>query len=388
MKKYISLVVVLIIVISIFSGCGGSDNTTLNPSSNDSTSMSVSDDSSNEDGYVIGFANGYFGNTWRAQFVNDFINAADKYKDEGIISDYTVANTDNDATEQINQINAMLNNGVDALLICPVSPTAVKSVVDRAKEMGVPVVIANDPAAYEGTYCVAGNNYAWFDIQCKWLAEKINGKGDIVYISGVPGNAADVLRTQAMEDVFANYSEINVLANAPGKWSQTEAQSVMTTLIAAHDNIDAVLTQDVMAEGIIKAYENSGKTPPIMTGDSLKSFFNVWKNTEGLDSIGVPYAPGVIVTALDITLNLLDGKEFKDGVLEANPMDENLINTVFVDPPYVVTNEGDQDAKWMEGYDNTVAITLDEALEILKDAPDTESLDGWFSKEAVDELFK
>lgn len=385
MKKTIALIICIVLVISTLAACAGvnTTNTTATTAAGAQTTTAAAK------GFKIGFANGYFGNTWRAQFVSDFEKAATAYKDAGIISDYTIANTDNDSTEQINQINAMLNNGVDALLICPVSPTAVKSVVDRAKEMGVVVVIANDPAAYEGTYCVAGNNYAWFDIQCKWMAEKINGKGNLVYVSGVPGNAADTLRTKAMEDVFAKYPDIKVLANVPGKWSQTEAQSGMTTMISTYgDQITGVLTQDVMAEGIIKAYENAGKTTPIMTGDSVKSFFKVWKNTPGLDSIGVPYAPGVIVTALDITLGLLNGKTFKDGVLEPNPMDEKLINTIYVDPPYVVTNEGDQNATWMAGYDNTKAITLDKALEILADAPDTQSLDGWFEQSAVDALFK
>jgi ribose transport system substrate-binding protein len=386
MKRTIALIVCIVMVISLLTACASSPTTTTAGTAEIETQATAAGATK---GYKIGFANGYFGNTWRAQFVSDFEKAATAYKEAGIISDFTIANTDNDSTEQINQINAMLNNGIDALLICPVSPTAVKSVVDRAKEMGVKVVIANDPAAYEGTYCVAGNNYAWFDIQCKWMAEKINGSGNLVYVSGVPGNAADTLRTKAMEDVFAKYPNIKVLANAPGKWSQTEAQSVMTTMISTYgDQITGVLTQDVMAEGIIKAYANAGKPTPIMTGDSVKSFFKVWKDTPGLDSIGVPYAPGVIVTALDITLGLLDGKTFKDGVLEANPMDEKLINTIYVDPPYVVTNDGDQSASWMTGYDNTKAITLDKALEILADAPDTQSLDGWFDQSAVDALFK
>ena len=69
-------------------------------------------------------------------------------------------------------------------------------------------------------------------------------------------------------------------------------------------------------------------------------------------------------------------------------MDENMINTIMVAPPYVVTKEAQPDAAWMEGLENTEAISLDEAMELLKDSADTAALDGYMSDEAVDKLFK
>lgn len=341
-----------------------------------------------KDGFVVGFANGYIGNTWRSQFVENFEKAAQKYKDQGILKEFQVANTDANVTEQINQLNAMLNSGVDALMICAVSPTSLKPIIDQAKRKGVMVVITNDPAAYPGTYAVVGDNATWMKMQALWLAEKLGGNGDIVEVTGVPGNAADTIRQKVTKEVFAKHPGLKVLASAPGKWSQTEAQSVMTTFLSTYPKIDAVYTQDVMAEGIMKAYENAGKTPPVMTGDSLHSFFKRWKATPGMDSIGVPYAPGVSVTALDITIKLLQGGKLKESLLKGNPFNEKLMNTIYVDPPYAVTLEGDQNASYMAEFPNTKAITLDEALKILDGQPDTASLDGWMTPEQVDALFE
>ena len=37
-------------------------------------------ESDKEDGFVVGFSNGYWGNTWRAQMVEDFEQRAEEYK--------------------------------------------------------------------------------------------------------------------------------------------------------------------------------------------------------------------------------------------------------------------------------------------------------------------
>jgi ribose transport system substrate-binding protein len=319
--------------------------------------------------------------------VENFEKRAEELKKEGIISEYIIANTDNDVTEQMNQLNSMINRGVDALIIDPVSPTSLTSVVARALQQDILVVISNDPAAYEGTWAVVGNNYSWFEIQTKWLAQKLNGKGNIVRIDGVSGNAADTLRLQAAADVLEDYPEINILASAPGGWSQSEAQSIMSTFLSSYDNIDGILMQDVMAEGVLRAYENAGKEPPIMTGDYTFSFLRKWADSD-IDTIGVPYAPGISVDGLNVTIGLLQGKKIKEEYLQGNPMDETLKNTIMIDPPYVVTNEGDQNASWMEGYDFTKAITVEEAVNLGEGLPGTAALDASLSQSQINEFFE
>lgn len=340
------------------------------------------------EGFVVGFSNGYWGNTWRAQMIENFELKAQQYKEAGVLADYMVANTNSDATEQLNQINAMIDAGVDAIMIDAVSPTTIRSAVDRALAEGILVVITNDPAAYEDTICVCGDNVSWQKIQAVWLAEQLGGKGDIVVIGGVAGNSADTFRQKANDEVLSQYPDIKILASAPGNWSQTDAQSVMTTFLSSYEKIDAVLEQDVMGEGVLKAYENAGKQPPIMTGDYTKAFLQKWNEMPELNTIGVSYAPGNAVPALDITIRLLQGKTLKAEVLEPNPMNENLINTIMLDPPYVITREGDQDAVWMQGLTGTVAITLEEALEMMADKPDTAAVDGWIGEDLVDAMFE
>ena len=341
------------------------------------------------EGFVIGYSNGYWGNTWRAQMVEDFETRANDYKEAGVIADVMISNTNNDPTEQLNQINAMIDSGVDAIIIDAVSPTTIKSVVEKAQHDGILVVVSNDPAYYDGTICVCGDNYTWQKIQAEWLVEQLGGAGDIVEIDGVAGNSADTLRVQANNDVLANYPDINVLAAAPGGWSETEAQALMTTFLSSYEKIDAVLEQDVMGEGVIKAYENAGKDLPIMTGDYTKAFLTKWSQLPDLNSIGVSYAPGNSVPGLDVAVRLLQGKTVKPEVLVPNPMDESKVNAIMVEPPYVVTKDGDNSAEWAQNLPETTSlISLDEALEIMADQPDTAALDGYPSQEVIDSYFE
>lgn len=389
MKKAIVFVLVALLALVAFSGCAQKPSSEAPQESTPSVVETDNGEQQADDGgFVIGYANGYIGNTWRSQMVENFQTKAEELKQAGIIKDYTIANTDNDVTEQMNQLNSMINDGVDALIIDPVSPTSLTSVVAKAKEKGILVVISNDPAAYEGTYAVVGNNYSWFEIQTKWIAEKLGGKGDIVMIDGVSGNAADTLRKQAASDVLANYPDINVLASAPGNWSQADAQSVMSTFLSSYDKIDGILEQDVMAEGVLRAYETANKPVPIMTGDYTFSFLRKWAADDSIDTIGVPYAPGISVDSLNVTIRLLQGKEIDEAYLQPNPMDESLVNAIMIDPPYCVTNEGDQNAPWMEGYDFTKAITVEEAVALGDGKPDTAALDAWLSDDQVDQFFK
>ncbi|MDP4091824.1 MAG: ABC transporter substrate-binding protein [Bacillota bacterium] len=389
--KVLAVITAMVLVLSL-AACGSSSTGTSSSNSvsaaSSSSSTPAASTTAKQSGFTIGFANGYIGNTWRSQFVDDFQKAAQKYKDAGIIKDFQVVSCNADVTQQLNQINTLISSGVDALMIDPVSATSLGPVIAKAKAQGILVIITNDPAAYDGTYAVIGNNDAFWRIQTTWMAEQLKGKGNIVEITGLPGNTADTLRVNAAKDVLSKYPGIKVLASAPGKWSETEAQSVMSTFINTYKNFDGILEQDVMAEGVLRAYETAGKKPPVMTGDYTFGFLNKWAQTPDLNTIGVPYAPGMSADVLGITIRLLQGKQLKDGVMQANPLNPSLKNAIMLDPPYVVTKDGDPNAVWMKGYSLTKAIKLDDAAKLGQGQPSTAALDATLTDDQLNSFFK
>ena len=351
------------------TGCGPSNATGVHPAKNH---------------FVIGFDNGYIGNTWRAQYVADAKAAATKLEKKGLISKFIVESNDANVSSQLSQLNSMIDEGVNALMIDPVSPTALAPIIKKAQAKHILVVITNDPAAYKNTYDIIGNNTAFWEIETKWIVNQLHGKGNIVEITGVPGNTANTLRVQEADKILKHYPGIHVLGSAPGKWDPSVAESVMSTFLSTFNNINGVLEQDVEATGTIQAYKAAGKPLPVMTGDYTFQFLREWaKNYPHLDSIGVSYAPGDVVDALNMTVKLLQGYHFKPGVLGPNPLDPSLKNTFEVNPPYVVTKHAEPNAPWLKGISDVKAISLAQAVAIGHGKPASAALDGWMSPSEI-----
>ena len=276
----------------------------------------------------------------------------------------------------------MLAEGLDALLICAVSPTTLTSVVETAKEMGTLVIIANDPAVYEGTYCVVNDAYKYSMLYNRWFATQVDEGANVVYISGNPGNGTDMIRDQAVYDAIDEYGW-NLLAEAPGKRNQAEAQTVMTTFLSAYSDIDGVLCQNVTTEGVINAYKTAGKDLPPICGDSVLSTVRMWGELGDYESIGVTNSPAVSAAALHFAVLMLQGYELKEDALTANPLDETLVNTVQVDPPVAITLDGTLPEDIMADYPLLTVLSRDEALEMYKDEADTYTPDNAMSREDV-----
>ena len=82
-------------------------------------------------------------------------------------------------------------------------------------------------------------------VTAEWLAKKLNGKGNIVVITGVPGTSVDMQRTKAAKEVFAKYPDIKIIAEAVGMWSQAVARTELSKILATHnwDQIDGLWMQ-------------------------------------------------------------------------------------------------------------------------------------------------
>jgi ribose transport system substrate-binding protein len=282
----------------------------------------------------------------------------------------------------------MINNGLDALLIWPVSAEGIKPIIDLALQKKTLVIVCNDPAAYEGTYGVFGNNDAFQEVITNWFVEQLGGRGEIIQIAGVFGHPANEPRQAVVDKILAGYPNIKTLAIGEGKYSTTDAQAAMTTFLSTYSKVDGVLTQDVMSAGILNAYRNAGITPVLVTGDYTKEYIDMWASMPNLNSITVTVSPGIVRDALGIALNLLQGKAFKDDTLQPNPLNAQLVNSIIRDPAYVVTREGDSGAPWMVSLNGSKAITLDEAVNLVKGMQNTDCLDGWLTQGEIDAYFK
>lgn len=184
--------------------------------------------------YDVYLSMSYIGNDWQAEAAN-MVNALALSSDYADKVKLQVQVAGPNAQRQIQQINAMVQAGADAIVVYPISPTALNSVVKSACDRGV-VVIAYDGEITEPcAYNVTINQAEAGRMTAEWLVEQLGGEGDILAVTGVPGTSVDTARTAAAMEVFDAHEGINVVGQAVGMWSQAVARTELNKLIATRD---------------------------------------------------------------------------------------------------------------------------------------------------------
>ncbi|UEM19186.1 ABC transporter substrate-binding protein [Skermanella mucosa] len=186
----------------------------------------------------------YIGNDWQAEASN-MIKAMAAHPDMAGKVDLQVQVSGPNAQKQIQQINSMVQAGAEAIVVYPISPTALNQVVKNACNRSV-VVIAYDAEITEPcAYNVSIDQEEAGRVTAEWLAEELGGKGNIIAITGVPGTSVDTLRTKAAKAVLSKHPDIRIVAEAPGMWSQAVARTELSKILATQgwDRIDGLWMQ-------------------------------------------------------------------------------------------------------------------------------------------------
>jgi ribose transport system substrate-binding protein len=175
----------------------------------------------------------YIGNDWQAEAAN-MVKAMAASKDYRDKVDLQVQVAGPNAQRQIQQIHAMVQQGAQAIVVYPISPTALNQVVHNACERHV-VIIAYDAEITEPcAYNVHIDQPEAGRVTAEWLAKKLNGKGNIVVLTGVPGTSVDTQRTAAAKEVFAKHPDMHIIAEGVGMWSQAVARTEITKILTTH----------------------------------------------------------------------------------------------------------------------------------------------------------
>ena len=186
----------------------------------------------------------YIGNDWQAEAAN-MVKAMASHKSMADKVDLQVQVAGPNAQRQIQQINAMVQQGAQAIVVFPISPTALNAAVKNACDKGVMVIAYDGSISEPCAYNVAIDQEEAGRVTAEWLIAKLGGKGNIVVLNGVPGTSVDTLRTKAAKEVFAKHPGIKIVAEANGMWSQAVARTELSKIVATRnwDQIDGLWLQ-------------------------------------------------------------------------------------------------------------------------------------------------
>ena len=176
----------------------------------------------------------FIGNDWQAEAAN-MVKAMAAHKSIADKVDLQVQVAGPNAQRQIQQINAMVQAGAEAIVIFPISPTALNQVVKNACDKGVKVFAYDAEITEPCAYNISIDQEEAGRVTAEWLVKRLNGKGDIVLVTGVPGTSVDNLRTKAAKEVFAKHPDIKIVGEAVGMWSQAVARTELSKITATRN---------------------------------------------------------------------------------------------------------------------------------------------------------
>jgi ribose transport system substrate-binding protein len=203
-------------------------------------------------------------------------------KDNNIELVWNSANLD--VATQANQVDSMVNQGVDAIIVVPIQADSLGPQVATAKSKGIPLVAVN---AALNNPDVAGSvqpdDVAAGMQEMQMMADHLGGKGNIVILQGPLGQSGELDRSKGIEQVLAKYPEIKVLAKDTANWKRDEAVNKMKNWISGFGpQINAVVSEnDDMGLGALQALKESGRTDvPIVGIDGIEDGLNAVKSGE------------------------------------------------------------------------------------------------------------
>lgn len=276
-------------------------------------------------GFVVGISNSTYGNLWREKHIEETVAVAESYIERGMLSGYTVQQAGPDVQTQIQQIRNMINEGVDMILINPASATGLTGVIEEAAEVGIPCIVMDAELIGEDrelALSVATDKFYEAYNSMKYVAEAIGGKGKVVLLLGIAGDQPTLKRHEGAKAVLEEFPDLELLTTVYGSYNQATAESVMNDVISTYPEIDAVFTIGSMGMGVLRAFENAGRSLPAISGDPTYEFA-LYAKEQRDKGVDFKYAcpanpPGIGGTAMHIAVHLLNGKEFKDDVLDDN----------------------------------------------------------------------
>jgi len=213
--------------------------------------------------FTIGLSNGWVGSEWRTQMIDEAEAAAKAWAAKGVTVKTNAQSATVDIPGQIAQVRNFINQGVNAILINPSSPTAFDPIIAQAKAKGILVIATDQEVTSKDALYVGIDQKGWAMMSAEWLAKTLGGKGNIVCINGVAGHPANQMRVAGYKEVFAQYPGIKILNEVNADWDEAKGQQAMQNLLATYPNINGVWVQDGMAAGAWRAItRRSGPTSP------------------------------------------------------------------------------------------------------------------------------
>ena len=229
-------------------------------------------------------------------------------------------NADFKLGKQIADIEDFVQQGIDLLIVSPVSPTAIGPTIDEVDRKGIPVVTV-DIRSEEGnvrTHVMSDDMEAG-RICARFIAEQLQGEGEIGIVTH-PTMTSGINRVIGFREVMQNYPKIRILAELNAESSREKSMSLMEDLLMSHPEVDYVLgINDVMTLGAMASIEGAGRIADVkavmICGGQKEAFDRFKANDPCLKGAALIYPYTIGKNAIAAAIDILNGKAVPKEIL-------------------------------------------------------------------------
>lgn len=212
------------------------------------------------------------------------------------------------AEKQVQQVESFISQKVDCIILNPCEVEASSPAVEKAKAAGIPIINVNSETRAEPNAFVGSRDEQSGEIAMEYIAQKLNGKGNVLIMDGYMGQAAQIKRTAGAKNVLSKYPGMKVLAEQTAEWDRAKAMTLMENWIQSFGNdINAVFAQnDEMGMGALQALEQSGLKNKVLlvSIDAIEDALEAVK-TGRMDATVYQDAKGQASGAIETAFNII-----------------------------------------------------------------------------------
>ena len=181
---------------------------------------------------------------------------------------------------QIKAVRDFISQGVDCIVLAPVTESGWENVLEEAKVAGIPVILIDrtvdikDASLY--TTHIGSDMHMEGVRAGEWLARKTSRTDEeinIVILQGTPGSSAQIGREKGFYEIANQNPNWNILEVADADFTTTKGKEEMARLLSEYEDIDVVFSEnDDMTFGAIEAINEAGLTCGIDGDITIISF--------------------------------------------------------------------------------------------------------------------
>lgn len=214
---------------------------------------------------IVGFSQVGAESEWRVANTESIKSALSEENGYVLIFDDARQEQEN----QIRSIRSFIQQDVDYIVFSPKLETGWKTVLQEAKDAGIPVIMIDRDVEPESrvllTTYIGSDFYKEGQKAVIWLEdllekhERNEEPVRIVHIQGTIGSTPQIGRTRALEEAIARHPNWELVAQECGDFTRAKAYEVMSGILGKTKDIDVVYCEnDGEALGAIDAMEEAG----------------------------------------------------------------------------------------------------------------------------------